>query len=175
MKIIAFSASSSRQSINKKLVTYAASLLPQAEVEILDLNDYSLPLFSTDIEQQIGQPEAAQAFIKKIQGSDGVMISFAEHNGSYSAAYKNLFDWCSRINPKVYQDKPMVLLATSPGPGGAARVLEMAIHSMPYFGGKVKGQLSLPSFNDNFDQQNDRLVHQEWIDKLTAELAGLMD
>ena len=51
MNVVAFAASSSTQSINKKLVTYAASLLPAHNVEILDLNDFELPLFSVDREQ----------------------------------------------------------------------------------------------------------------------------
>ena len=151
MKLLAFAASNSKKSINKQLAAYAASLLEGAEVEVLDLNDYELPLYSVDKEQELGHPELAQAFLAKIAASDAVIISFAEHNGSYSAAYKNLFDWCSRINPKVFQDKPLVLLATSPGPRGAATVLEAAVNSAPYFGGHVKASLSVPSFYENFD------------------------
>lgn len=48
MNIIAFAASSSRKSINKQLVRYASTLLDKAKVEVLDLNDYELPLFSQD-------------------------------------------------------------------------------------------------------------------------------
>ena len=118
MKVLAFAASSSSNSINKKLVTYAASLLSNAEVEILDINDYEMPLYSEDKEKELGQPEAAKRFFNKIGAADALLISFAEHNGSYTAAYKNLYDWTSRIDPKVYQGKPMVMLATSPGPGG---------------------------------------------------------
>lgn len=54
MKVIAFAASSSKESINKQLVTYAANLIENAEVEVLDLNDYELPLFSVDKEKRIG-------------------------------------------------------------------------------------------------------------------------
>lgn len=151
MKIIAFAASNSKKSINKKLVTYATALLDKVEVEVLDLNDYELPLFSEDKEAEIGQPELARQFLDRISASDALVISFAEHNGSYTAAYKNLFDWSSRVNPKVFQNKPMVLLATSPGPGGAASVLAAAESSAPYFNGDVKAVLSVPSFYENFD------------------------
>jgi chromate reductase, NAD(P)H dehydrogenase (quinone) len=151
MKLLAFAASSSKKSINKQLAAYAASLLEGAEVEVLDLNDYELPLYSVDKEQELGHPQLAQAFLAKIAASDAIIISFAEHNGTYSAAYKNLFDWCSRINPKVFQDKPLVLLATSPGPRGAATVLAAAVNSAPYFAGNVKASLSVPSFYENFD------------------------
>jgi Predicted flavoprotein len=91
MKIIAFGASSSRESINKQLATYAVSLLEGADVEVLDLNDYELPLFSVDKEKELGQPQLAKDFLGKIAGADALVISFAEHNGSYSAAFKNPF------------------------------------------------------------------------------------
>jgi NAD(P)H-dependent FMN reductase len=161
MKLMAFAASSSSKSINKKLVTYAASLLNNCTVEVLDINDYEIPLFSQDREDELGKHELAHAFLAKIADADALMISFAEHNGSYTAAYKNLFDWCSRINPKVYQNKPMVLLSTSPGAGGASNVLKTAVNSMPHFKGEVKGSFSLPSFYDNFDSSNNRILNNE--------------
>lgn len=161
MNIIAFAASSSSKSINKQLATYASSLLDTVSVDVLDLNDYELPLFSEDREQALGQPKLALDFLDKIQNSDVIMISFAEHNGSYTAAYKNLFDWCSRIQAKVYQDKAMILLATSPGPGGAKTVLASAVNSMPFFGASVKGHFSLPSFYDNFDMATGKITNPE--------------
>ena len=154
MKLLAFAASSSKKSINKELVTYAASLLEGADVEVLDLNDYELPLFSVDKEVELGNPPLAKAFLLKVASSDAVIISFAEHNGSYSAAYKNLFDWCSRIGQKVFHDKPLVLLSTSPGASGGASVLTEATKSAPFFAGRVKASLSIPSFYDNFDLEH---------------------
>lgn len=150
-RVICFAASSSRNSINKKLASYAAGLLENVEVEILDLNDYELPLFSVDREVELGQLPLAQAFLDKIQGGDALIVSFAEHNGCYSAAYKNLFDWVSRIEPKVYRGKRMLLLSTSPGGRGGRSVMDLALAQMPRFGGDVCGSVSVPSFDDNFD------------------------
>ena len=150
-KIIAFGASSSSTSINKKLATYAASLFENCLVEILDLNDYELPIYSTDKEQKDGIPQLAHDFYNKLGTADLIIISFAEHNGAYSAAFKNIFDWISRINGKTFQEKPMLLLATSPGIRGGSSVLEIANKRFPFQGGIVKGSFSLPSFNDNFD------------------------
>lgn len=161
MKVLAFAASSSKKSINKKLVTYASSLLDDADIEVLDLNDYELPLFSQDKEEEIGQPALAKAFLAKIEASDALIISFAEHNGSYSAAYKNLFDWCSRINPKVFQKKSMILLSTSPGARGGASVLAQAVNSAPFFGGEVLASYSLPNFYENFDLEKACLKNEE--------------
>jgi len=173
MKVIAFAASNHRKSINKQLVEYASHLLNKADVEILDLNDYELPLYSQDKEEALGHPKLAKDFLAKIGESDGIIISFAEHNGSYSVAYKNLFDWCSRIEPKVFQNKPMVLLATSPGPRGAASVLSTAVQSAPYFDGVVKASLSIPSFNDNFDIEKQELKHEELNEQLKDAISHL--
>jgi chromate reductase, NAD(P)H dehydrogenase (quinone) len=151
MKIIAFGGSPSKNSINKKLAIYAASLFENAEVEVLDLNDFQMPIFSVDIEAEIGQHDLAKAFLAKIESADFLVVSLAENNGNYSAAFKNLYDWCSRIMGKVFQGKPMLLLSTSPGGRGGASVLEIAKNAFPRYGAEIKATFSLPSFNDNFD------------------------
>jgi len=173
MKIIAFAATSHRKSINKQLVEYAAHLLTKSDVEILDLNDYELPLYSQDREEELGHPKLAKDFLLKITNSDGIMISFAEHNGSYTVAYKNIFDWCSRIEPKVYQNKPMVLFSTSPGSLGGANILATAVNSMPHFDGIVKASLSIPSFYDNFDSEKQILKHEELNEKFKDAVSHL--
>jgi NAD(P)H-dependent FMN reductase len=173
MKVIAFAASSSKKSINKQLVSYAAGLLEDAQVEILDINDYELPLFSQDKEAELGQPSLAKEFLSKIGDNDAVIISFAEHNGSYTAAYKNLFDWASRINPKVFQNKPMVFLSTSPGPGGAASVLAAAKASASYFDGDLKASLSIPSFYENFNVELGMIKNNELKAQLVSTVQSL--
>ncbi|AAZ28370.1 NADPH-dependent FMN reductase [Colwellia psychrerythraea] len=173
MKLLAFAASSSSKSINKQLATYAASLVPNATVEILDINEYEMPLFSQDKEELLGQPEAAKSFFAKLGQADAIIISFAEHNGSYTAAYKNLFDWTSRIDQKLFQNKPMVLLATSPGSGGAQTVLTAATGSAPYFAGDVKASVSIPSFFDNFDSEKQTISNPVILDELKSALAQL--
>jgi len=160
MKVIAFGASTSKESINKLMASYAANLIDGAQVELLDLNDFQVPLFSQDKEAEIGQPQQAKDFLAKLESADAIVISFAEHNGSYTAAYKSLFDWCSRINQKVFQQKPAIFLSTSPGPGGAASVLASAVNSAPFFGADVKGNLSIPSFYENFAVENHELIDQ---------------
>ena len=164
MKIIAFGASPSKNSINKKLATYAASLFENAEVEVLDLNDFQMPIFSVDIEVTIGQHPFAKAFLDKIAGADILVVSMAENNANYSAAFKNVFDWCSRIGAKVFQDKPMLLMATSPGARGGASVLEIAKNAFPRYGAIIKATFSLPSFNDNFNVEKGRISNPD-LDK----------
>jgi NAD(P)H-dependent FMN reductase len=173
MKVIAFGASNSKKSINKLMASYAANLIEGVQVELLDLNDFEAPLFSEDREMEIGQPQPAKDFLAKLESADAIVISFAEHNGSYTAAYKNLFDWCSRINQKVFQQKPAIYLSTSPGPRGAANVLAAAVNSAPHFGADVKGNLSIPSFYDNFDIENNELTDQSIKTQLVDTMGKL--
>lgn len=175
MKIIAFGASPSKKSINKKLATYAASLFENAEVEVLDLNDFQMPLFSVDIEAKIGQHPLAQAFLDKIALADILVVSMAENNGNYSAAFKNVFDWCSRIMGKVFQGKPMLLMATSDGKRGGATVLEIAKNAFPRYGAEIKATFSLPGFNVNFDAEKGKISNPEFDNELKNIVSNFYD
>jgi len=169
MKIIAFGASPSKNSINKKLATYTAHLFENAEVEVLDLNDFEMPLFTVDIEETIGKHELAYKFLTKIESADILVISMAENNGNYSVAFKNIFDWCTRINAKVFQEKPMLLMATSPGARGGSNVLAVAKNAFPFYGGTIKETFSLPSFDDNFDTEVGKISNDE-LDKQLRDI-----
>lgn len=166
MKIIAFGGSPSKNSINKKLATYAAHLFENAEVEVLDLNDFQMPLFSVDIEKEIGHHPLAKAFLEKMATADFIVLSLAENNSNYSAAFKNVFDWCSRITVKVFQGKSMLLMATSPGARGGGFVLEIAKNALPRYGADIKGTFSLPSFDANFDVENGKISNPELDNQL---------
>ncbi len=150
LKVLAFGASSSRQSINKQLATFAAKQFVGYELNVLDLNDFEMPIYSIDKERENGVPDPAHTFQALITASDLIIISFAEHNGSYTAAFKNLMDWTSRIGQKIWAEKPMFLLSTSPGKRGGMGVLENAAMKVGHMGGQVIAQFSLPSFMANF-------------------------
>jgi chromate reductase len=106
------------------------------------------------------------------------VISLAEHNGSYTAAFKNAFDWLSRIDQNVWKKKPMLLLSASPGQRGGASVLETAKVSFPFLGGNVIESFPFPSFYDNFKEgsiSNPELKQLvgEKIKRFEASLADL--
>ena len=158
-KILAFGASNSKNSINKLFANYAASQIENSIIDLLDLNDFEMPIYSIDIERESGIPEAAYKFRKLIHESDGIIISFAEHNGHYTVAFKNIFDWLSRIDRNIWMNKPMFLLATAPGPRGAKKVLEHGELDMGRKGGEIIAAFSLPSIWDNFNE-NDGITDQ---------------
>ncbi|WP_026292885.1 NADPH-dependent FMN reductase [Rubritalea marina] len=167
MNILSIGASSSSKSINQQLANYAAGKIKNAVIQEAKIGDFPVPIFSTDLEETEGIPEQAQRFRELIQSCDAIVISLAEHNGSYTAAFKNLYDWASRIDYAVWCEKPMLLLATSPGARGGATVLEAAAATFPRMGAQLVGSLSVPSFHDNF--QHGALKHSE----LDAQLNSL--
>ena len=153
-KILAFGASNSSTSTNKQLANWAAQQIPDSDYTLLDLNDFEMPIFSIDREKENGVPDEAQQFKELIKSHDGLLISFAEHNGNLTAAFKNIFDWASRLEGKTWAGKPMFLMATSPGGRGGSSVLNIVTKRYPFDGGKVVTSFSLPSFRQNFSPEN---------------------
>lgn len=155
MKILGFAGSNSSKSINKRLVTYVIkTYFSNKDFEILDLNDYEMPIFSIDREENDGISSLAFDFNNKIYDSDFLIVSLAENNGAYSTAFKNIFDWTSRISGKnVFGDKKMFLMSTAPGARGGASVLQIASDRFPREGAIILETFSLPNFDKNFDYQ----------------------
>ncbi len=172
-KIIALGGSNSKNSINKTLAVYVANKVANSETIVVDLNDFNLPLYSIDLETSKGIPEEAIRLDNLINTADGVVISLAEHNGSYSVAFKNAYDWMSRIDKNVWKDKPMLLMATSPGGRGGASVLQAANASFPRLGAKIVADFSLPSFYDNFS--NDGLTNEALSNDLKQKIDLLQE
>ena len=175
MKILAFAASNSRNSINRALIEFAASrlqaqVLPGADIEFVDLNDYEMPIYSKERELETGIPAAAQSFFDKIGSADAVLVSFAEHNGSVTAAWKNIFDWMSRINMKLWQGKALVMLAATPGPRAGAGVLGHQEMIAPFVGAALRGTLGIGKWTESWDAETGSLVKADDV----AALDGLM-
>ncbi|MEO0881377.1 MAG: NAD(P)H-dependent oxidoreductase [Pseudomonadota bacterium] len=177
MKTLAFAASNSKNSINRALLDYATELfqseIMDTDIETLSVRDFDLPIYSIDLENESGIPDPAKQLFKKIGAADQVLIAYAEHNGSYTAGYKSLFDWMSRIDTKVFQGKPMVAIATSPGKGGAQNVLAQAETSAPHFGADLKATFSVPRFYDVFDLDTGQLTDDDLRASLINALATL--
>lgn len=176
--ILVFAASNSTTSINKRLAVHAANVLKEkfnasVVIDVLDLNDFEMPIYSPEREKTSGVPQLAQDFYARIGAADGLIVSYAEHNGHYSAAFKNIFDWCSRIDMKVFQGKPKIVLSSSPGKRGGASVMAAALEGAPHFGADVKGSLSVGPFSEHFDEQSNSLVTPELVSALHEALSEL--
>lgn len=173
MNILTIGASNSAKSINRKLANWAANQIEEAQVNLIDINDYEMPIFSVERMQE-GIPEKAHAFKALIASSDGIVISFAEYNGSYTSGFKNIFDWTSVLDKPIWMKKPVFLMATSDGERGAALVLGIAKTSFPYQGANVVGVFSLPLFHANFSE-NEGITNHDLLAEFQSELGKFTD
>ena len=94
-RILAFAGSTRKDSYNKKLVRIAAKAAQEcgAEVTVVDLNEFPMPLFDEDLEQAQGQPESAVRLKKLMVEHDGFLIASPEYNSSITVVLKNNIDW----------------------------------------------------------------------------------
>lgn len=178
MNILAFAASNSRTSINRALVDHATArlqqIVPGTRVETLDLNDHEMPIYSIDRERDGGIPAPARDVFDRIGAADAVLVSFAEHNGFVTAAWKNVFDWMSRIEMKLWQGKPVAMLAASPGPRAGANVLASQAMLAPHFGADLRGTLGIGRWPENWDAESKRLLRPADIGALDDLIGQLV-
>lgn len=131
IKILAFAGATRKGSLNKKLIKLAAkgAEAAGAEVTLVDLRDFPMPLYDGDLESAEGLPEKARDFKKLLVDSDGILIASPEYNSGYSAVLKNAIDWASRTSAEgepsllAFTGKFAALLSASPGALGGIRGL----------------------------------------------------
>ncbi len=177
-RILAFGASNSSTSINKRLASYTASLFEEFETTVVDLRDYELPLFSVDLEREIGHPENAVKFSEQIEAHDGLIISLAEYNSNVTSAFKNLEDWVSRLEGLTWRNKKIFLLSTSNGKRGGKSVMEVCLNIMPWRGGEIISHFSLPSFSANFSDEEgimDPELREAYLSEVNAFRQSLLE
>ncbi len=130
-KILAFAGSSRKESFNKRLLAIAVlgARDAGANVTVIDLADYEMPLFNQDLESEQGIPENALKFKRLLIEHDAFIIASPEYNSAFSPLLKNVIDWASRAEsdsepPLVaYRGKIAAILAASPGALGGLRGL----------------------------------------------------
>ena len=129
-RILAFAGSLRRDSFNKKLVPIAAKAARDAgaEVTLIDLKDFPLPLFDQDLEAEQGMPENGKKLKQLFIDHDGLLIAAPEYNSSITAVLKNAIDWVSRPAPGepslvAFRGKVATLMSASPGALGGLRGL----------------------------------------------------
>lgn len=129
-KILAFAGSTRKNSYNQAIVEAAAKGAEEAgaEVTLISLADYEMPIFNEDLESEQGIPANAQAFKELLMSHDGFLIASPEYNSSYPALLKNAIDWASRKagdEPVLgaFKGKVAGIMAASEGALGGIRVL----------------------------------------------------
>lgn len=162
-RILAFAGSTRKQSFNRKLAKFAAEGARRAgaEVTLLELADYRLPLFEEDLESEQGPPEAATRLKSLFLEHDGLLISSPEYNSSVTPLLKNTLDWVSRAGAgqaslAAFSGKVAGLLSASPGALGGLRGL---VHLRSILGNigvlVLPSQVSIPKAKDAFEDNGE--------------------
>lgn len=123
--------SARKASTNKQLAALAARTAEEvgAEVTLIDLADFDMPIYNGDIEADTGLPEAAKRLKQLFVEHDGFFIASPEYNSSIPAVLKNALDWISRPHTEnepglwAFQGKVAGLGAVAPGALGGLRGL----------------------------------------------------
>ena len=129
-RILAFAGSLRERSYNKWVVETAlrGAEAAGAEVTLVDLLDYPMPIYNSDDEDKTGLPENAVRFQELLAQHDGFLIASPEYNGSISGALKNVVDWASRQSGPVkrsetFTAKFAAIMTAGPGSFGGIRAL----------------------------------------------------
>lgn len=153
-RILAFSGSARRESLNTKLLAAAAEAVRAAggEVTVLDLNDYVLPLYHGDLEDERGMPENATKLVELILQHGGLLIASPEYNSQMTPLLKNTIDWCTRADESPFPGKVAAVISASPGNFGAIRSMTLARQLLTHLGCHViPAQCVVPTADKAFD------------------------
>lgn len=132
-----------------------------ATVEILDLMEYSFPLFEERLHLIEHPTEKMLAFAAKVKAADGIIIVTPEYNGGYPASLKNVVD----LLYEEWRRKPIAISSNSGGPFGGAQVITSLQFSLWKIGAwTVPAMFPVPKVQDAFDE-NGLPSDQEGTDK----------
>ncbi len=152
-KILAFAGSARRESLNKKLlaVVVQATRAAGGEVTHIDLNDYPLPVYHGDLEDEQGMPENAAKLVRLITEHAALLIASPEYNSLITPLLKNTIDWCTRADPNPLVGKVAAVVSASPGMFGGVRSAQLARHLLTHLGCHVvPAQCTVPHADEAF-------------------------
>lgn len=180
--ILAFSGSARKDSLNQRLIENAARAAEDAgaNVRIINLRDFPMPIMNQDLEREQGQPENGTRLKALFVEHDGFLLASPEHNSSISTLLKNAIDWVSRKvgdePPLVaYKGKTAAILSASPGRLGGLRGLVHVRSILSNLGVLVlPEQLAVGSAMSAFDE-NGRLINDGDIDRVKDITSRLVD
>ena len=154
-RILAFAGSARRESLNKKLlaIVVAETRAAGGEVTHLEINDFPLPLYHGDLEDEQGMPENAKKLVELVKGHDALLVASPEYNSMFTPLLKNTIDWCSRADDNPFLGKVAAVVSASPGPFGGVRSALLARQLLMKLGCTiVPAECTLPKANEAFDE-----------------------
>lgn len=153
-RILAFSGSARRESLNRKLLAVVVEAVRAAggEVTTVDLNEYPLPLYHGDVEDSDGLPTNAGRLSEAMLAHDALLIASPEYNSQMTPLLKNTIDWCTRAEENPLRGKVAAVVSASPGMFGGIRSMTLCRALLTHLGCHViPAQCVLPHADEAFD------------------------
>lgn len=115
--IVAICGSLRPGSSNHNLLRAAAESAPD-EVAFTWVDWKNIPIF----DDMSAPTEEILAIANQVNAAHAVIIASPEYNWSIPGGLKNLLDWLSRVGFNPFEAKPTLIMGTSPGKLGTARM-----------------------------------------------------
>jgi chromate reductase len=183
-RILAFAGSTRTESFNKRLIKIAAAgaRAAGADVTLIDLRDFPLPLYDGDLENRDGLPANGRKLKDLFLAHQGLLLSTPEYNSSITAVLKNTIDWVSRPVPgeaplNCFDGKVAALMSASPGALGGLRGL---VHVRAMLQNirvlTIPEQVAIPNAGEAFgaDGSLKDAKQQAAVEALGAKLAAVL-
>ena len=171
-KIIAFAGSNRKNSINVNALKFAVAgaQAAGAEVTLLNLADFPLPIYDGDWHAEHGIPAPLLALHPQLVAADGLLIASPEYNASITPLLKNTIDWLSQsINGSAgnaaFLDKPTGLIGASAGAFGGVRALPHVATIFSNLGAIVLPIMAVPHA-DKIGAYGGEVLNQRAVDGL---------
>lgn len=184
VKILAFAGSTRKDSLNKKLIKIVAAGASEsgADVTLIDLRDFQMPLYDGDLEQQEGLPSNACKLKELMIAHHGFLISAPEYNSSITGVLKNTIDWTSSLSegevPLIcYKGKVAGLVSASPGNLGGLRGLVTVRSILENIGVLViPEQVAVSKAHEAFDTDGSmkNKEQEQKVKKIGSSVANLL-
>ena len=175
VRVLAFSGSARRETLNKQLLAVAVTAVRAAgaEVTLVDLNDLPMPLYHGDLEDKEGLPANAVKLTELIKSHTAVLVASPEYNSMITPLLKNTIDWCTRGDDNPFVGKVAAVVSASPGQFGGVRSMKLAQQLLLHLGCHVvPAQCFLPKAHEAFDGagQLKDARNQKAVDALALQL-----
>ena len=155
-KLLGFSGSLRRDSVNTRLINVAAQHFGEADFSFADLR---VPLFDADLQDEKGIPAEVEKLADQVSQADAVILSTPEYNQSMSGVIKNALDWISRVDGNPWENKPVAIMSATGGRSGGGRAnFALRLAMVPFRPWVVSApEILLPFARKAFDEDGQLL------------------
>ncbi len=177
VRLLVFSASLRRESLNTRLAQLAAVTIEAngGEVDLASMREFDTPSYDADVQDGTGFPRGAEAFCRRLEQCDGFVISAPEYNASMPGVLKNAVDWVSRFHPQPFNELDGLLMSASPSMVGGNRGLWALRVPLEHLGARVYPDMfSLAQAHEALDSEG-RIVNGALRKRFDANVVNFLD